>query len=99
MECLLFDFGGTLDSDGLTWLDRFHVIYKEEGIELTDRAFYDADDQLPGKHKLTGLSLDETVHLQVRDVLSVLAPSAVETVAPKIAGKFVADCRAHLRRN
>lgn len=99
MECLLFDFGGTLDSDGLSWLDRFHVIYKEAGVQLTDRAFYDADDQLPQKHKLTGLSLGETVLLQVKDVLSVIAPKQVDTLAPVIADKFVADCKAHLRRN
>lgn len=94
MECLLFDFGGTLDSDGLTWLDRFRVIYKEAGVELSDRAFYDSDDNLPKKHDLTGLSLAETVRLQVGDVLGADSP-----VAQKIADKFVADCKAHLRRN
>jgi hypothetical protein len=46
MQSILFDFGGTLDSDGLTWLERFRAIYEEEGLACPklDRAFYDSDD-------------------------------------------------------
>jgi len=47
-KAILFDFGGTLDSDGGHWLDRVYRKYKEEGIDpsfdkLKD-AFYFADD-------------------------------------------------------
>lgn len=103
MECLLFDFGGTLDSDGLTWLDRFRVIYKEAGVNVTperlDRAFYDADDNLAARHELPGLTLEQTVMLQVEDVLGAVAPHRIRELAPAVAGAFVDGCRAHLRRN
>lgn len=103
MECLLFDFGGTLDSDGLTWLDRFRRIYKEAGLEIPekqlDRAFYDADDALPARHALRGLSLEQTVRLQVADVLRAAAPEHAAALTPVVAGRFVDDCLSHLRRN
>jgi HAD superfamily hydrolase (TIGR01509 family) len=47
---LLFDFGGTLDSDGGHWLDRFWAIYPQIGLPDISRdrikeAFYWADLQ------------------------------------------------------
>ena len=47
-KAILFDFGGTLDSDGEHWLDRFYELYQKVGLdipflELKD-AFYYADD-------------------------------------------------------
>jgi FMN phosphatase YigB (HAD superfamily) len=102
MKALLFDFGGTLDSDGLTWKDRFHSIYKDEGVdappERFDRAFYDADDRLAERHALEGLSLRETVRLQVKDTLEHLERPA-NGVSERIADRFVEDCQWHLRRN
>lgn len=50
---LLFDFGGTLDADGVAWKDRFFRIWREEvgplPRERFDRAFYAADDALVGR--------------------------------------------------
>lgn len=49
-ECkgILFDFGGTLDSDGEHWLDRFYELYREVELDIPapeiKRAFYHADD-------------------------------------------------------
>ena len=48
-ECraLLFDFGGTIDSDGEHWLDRFFALYEDAGLDFAreeiKRAFYHAD--------------------------------------------------------
>lgn len=45
---ILFDFGGTLDSDGEHWFDRFCALYGQAGLNLPlpdiKRAFYEADD-------------------------------------------------------
>lgn len=101
MKSLLFDYGGTLDADGTTWLERFQPIYKEAGLEFPqerfERAFYDADDNLHLRHALKGLDLGQTVRLQVEDVLKTLAPGRGELIDP-IAGRFVADCRAQFKR-
>jgi putative hydrolase of the HAD superfamily len=101
MKCLLFDYGGTLDADGTTWLERFHPIYKEAGLDFPqarfDRAFYDSDDHLPSRHALMGLDLAQTVRLQVADVIKTLAPDRGDLIDP-IAGRFVADCRGQFQR-
>ncbi|MDE2509783.1 MAG: HAD family hydrolase [Elusimicrobia bacterium] len=101
MKAVLFDYGGTLDADGSTWLERFYPIYKENGVDFPrerfDRAFYDSDDALPARHALTGLDLEETLRLQVGDVLSVLAPERT-ALTGAIAGRFAADSRAQFRR-
>src|SRR5258707_5605386 len=38
-KAILFDFGGTLDDDGLHWPLRFHMAYREAGGELAWRDF------------------------------------------------------------
>jgi putative hydrolase of the HAD superfamily len=101
MKSLLFDYGGTLDADGTTWLERFHPIYKETGLDFPkdrfDRAFYDSDDNLPARHSLKGLDLAQTVRLQVEDVIKILAPDRGDLIDP-IACRFVADCRGQFLR-
>jgi putative hydrolase of the HAD superfamily len=51
-KALLFDFGGTLDAEGVPWKDRFYRLAREEGLESPqedfDRAFYGATDVLEG---------------------------------------------------
>jgi len=46
-KAILFDFGGTLDSDGEHWLDRFYDLYESAGLQVPPaeikRAFYHAD--------------------------------------------------------
>ena len=51
-ETVLFDFGGTLDADGVAWKERVHRHYRAEGLEMSAKAFdpvfYAADDRLVG---------------------------------------------------
>lgn len=101
MKSLLFDYGGTLDADGTTWLERFYPLYKEAGLDfprdIFDRAFYDSDDNLHVRHALKGLDLAQTVRLQVADVIKILAPDRSDLIDP-VGGRFVADCRAQFHR-
>ncbi|HSL79480.1 MAG TPA: hypothetical protein VK877_07450, partial [Pseudolabrys sp.] len=52
IETLLFDFGGTLDADGVAWKERFHALYRADGLDVASDAFapafYAADDPLVG---------------------------------------------------
>lgn len=96
MKCLLFDYGGTLDADGTTWLERLYSLHEEiiQNIprERFDRAFRDADDNLPIHHRLRGLDLEQTVRLHTRDLLATTAPARLDQAGP-IAGRFAADSR------
>lgn len=99
---LLFDFGGTLDADGVAWPSRFYSLYKEEGVEASweefCRAFYDSDDNLASRHRLDGLGLEETVSLQAGWTAKALAPGD-RTLAERVAARFTADSRRVLARN
>ena len=52
IETVLFDFGGTLDSDGVPSKERFHALYVRKDWTLRPRLFaplfYAADDALVG---------------------------------------------------
>lgn len=101
-KALLFDFGGTLDDDGRPWLERLRPLWREAGVRLPDaaldRAFYDADDNLPKRHALVGLDLAATVALQCADAGKVLLPED-PAAAARVAQLYVAQSRATLARN
>ena len=98
---VLFDFGGTLDADGVTWKERVIRLYRDEGVAVTDASFdplfYAADDALVGTVPRT-LGFPETVaHLTsgVTRGLGLDDPA----LAARVATRFVDDARATLRRN
>lgn len=71
-ECkgILFDYGGTLDSDGERWPDRFYTLYEEAALGFPraeiKRAFYHAEDRCyadPGVRAL-GLRALMAAHVQ-----------------------------------
>ncbi|HAH07981.1 MAG TPA: hypothetical protein DCM05_15895 [Elusimicrobia bacterium] len=107
LKAVLFDYGGTLDSDGIPWLDRFFPIYRQAGLEAPwedfKRAFYDSDDRLPERFSLEGLDLEETVALQVRCVVDRLAAACAEAgreaLARSVTRSFVDSSRRQLERN
>ena len=71
-ECraVLFDYGGTLDSDGERWPDRFYALYEEAGLsyprEEIKRAFYYAEDCCYADPKGAGLDLRALMGSHVR---------------------------------
>ena len=65
IDTVLFDFGGTLDADGVAWKERFHTLYRSEGLDMTADAFapafFAADDPLVGGLPRAATGLPETV--------------------------------------
>jgi FMN phosphatase YigB (HAD superfamily) len=98
VSALLFDFGGTLDSPGLPWRERFFRLWREEGQEVSreqfDRAFYAADDALVGALPET-LPLAETVGRLARGVAQGLE-TGDESLPGRVAARFCKDSRASL---
>jgi beta-phosphoglucomutase-like phosphatase (HAD superfamily) len=110
IETLLFDFGGTLDCDGVAWKERMQAHYRSEGLAISPeefaRAFYAADDSLVG-----GLPEDAdlavTVHSLACNLEAALAsregrdPSgnADSRRAGKVAARFLAEAEAGFGRN
>jgi FMN phosphatase YigB (HAD superfamily) len=106
LTTLLFDFGGTLDLPGAHWLDRFLVLYREAGLDLTreelDRAYdyatrrgYEAGERIYsyGLRRL----VDQLVTWQVDYLLEDLprrVPPAIRAAAGAIAERFCAQSAA-----
>jgi FMN phosphatase YigB (HAD superfamily) len=95
-SAVLFDFGGTLDADGLTWKERFHSLFGAEGVAVEtgrfDPVFYAADDALVGAVPET-FSLEETVRRVADGVATALRPDDAG-LGSRVAARFLADARA-----
>jgi FMN phosphatase YigB (HAD superfamily) len=101
VSVLLFDFGGTLDADGIAWKERFFRLWREEGEEVArerfDSAFYAADDALVGAVQST-LSLAETVERLARGVGERLG-TGDDLLPGRVASRFCEDAREYLNRS
>jgi FMN phosphatase YigB (HAD superfamily) len=100
-SAVLFDFGGTLDADGLTWKERFHHLFAAEGVVIEpagfDRLFYAADDALVGAVPET-LSLEETVYRVADGVARALRPDDAG-LGSRVGARFLDDARACFEAN
>lgn len=98
---VLFDFGGTLDADGLPWKERVFRLFLDEGIvvarERFDPIFYAADDALVGALPAT-CSFRETVTRLVAGIADALGPRD-RAAAERIARRFLDEALAQLAGN
>lgn len=93
-KAVLFDFGGTLDSDGEHWLDRFYELYGAADIDLPreeiKRAFYWADKACNNDPYVAGLGLRALmahhVHLQF-SVLNLRETLKEQTIVDRFCSK------------
>jgi len=98
---VLFDFGGTLDADGLPWKDRVFRLFRDEGAvvarERFDPAFYAADDALVGTLPAT-TSFQATVERLAAGVAAALElPDPA--IADRVARRFLTDALRTLDGN
>jgi len=98
---VLFDFGGTLDADGVTWKERFFRLYRDEGVapapEQFDPIFYAVDDAL-GRSVPPTLSFRETVLGLAEGVTEALGVPD-HALATRIANRFLEGALERLRHN
>jgi len=98
---ILFDFGGTLDADGIPWKERFLRLYREEGVAISpdrfDPVFFSVDDALVGAVSPT-LSFRDTI-LRLAGGLTEALGVRERAPAERIADRFLADALDRLRHN
>ena len=108
IETVLFDFGGTLDSDGVPWKERFYALYRAEGLSLSAEAFapafYAADEALVGAlAPTTGLKV--TVDLLAANLEAELARRGGGQEendvgrGQRVASRFLSEMSAAFARN
>jgi HAD superfamily hydrolase (TIGR01509 family) len=95
---LLFDFGGTLDADGLTWKERFRKLYRAQSVDprddVFDPVFYAADDALLGTLPAAS-GLRETIERLTAGVSAGLGV-ADGSVTARVAQEFLHASLAQL---
>lgn len=98
---VLFDFGGTLDANGVAWKERFFRLYRDEGVELSSEqfapAFYAADDALVGAIPAM-LSFEDTVGRLVQGLTDGLGVRNAGR-SGRIATRFLDEARDCLSSN
>ncbi len=101
IRAIFFDYGGTLDADGIPWKQQFQTIYESIGLEFSqekfDRAFYDADDSLTAQD-LKQASFLETISEQAKRVLINLNSFEVE-LHKKIVQSFDRHTQNQINKN
>jgi HAD superfamily hydrolase (TIGR01549 family) len=115
IETLLFDFGGTLDADGVAWKERFYTLYHAEGLNMTADAFapafYAADNPLVGSLP-PAADLSGTVHALATNLEAELARRSTATDetgtvpeqtdgnrSQRVASRFLSEASAAFTRN
>ncbi len=104
-ETVLFDFGGTLDADGVAWKERVHRHYRTEGLDMSaaafDSAFYAADDRLVGtlarEADLAATLHELTANLETE--LGRRAGPSDKARGKRVAARFLAEASASFARN
>jgi len=101
-EAVLFDFGGTLDADGLPWCARFYAGYRAGGGSLAmvtfEQYFAVADRLLAQRPDVSGFGFRRMVEVQV-ETLSGLLPDGRALDSGAWAARFLGEARATVTRN
>ena len=100
VRAVLFDFGGTLDAEGLPWKDRFFRLWREESGAIPrdrfDPAFYAADDALVGATP-SDLPLATTSERLARGIAERLG--ADPAAADRVSARFLEETRRSLAQS
>jgi putative hydrolase of the HAD superfamily len=101
-KAILFDFGGTLDSDGEHWLDRFYALYGDLGLRIPlpeiKRAFYHADGLCSSDSQVVSLGLRRLMIRHVRMQFEALGLADDEKEREMVEA-FCTKSERFLRRN
>ncbi|MEP6809557.1 MAG: HAD family hydrolase [Chthoniobacterales bacterium] len=102
IRAVLFDMGGTLDGDGVHWLERFLMLYRSFFIELpreTIRAAFDEAERLSASDEaMASASFTQMIELHVKWQLDHLGLTS-SNLARNLVKGFIAPVRAAAAAN
>jgi len=101
-SAILFDFGGTLDSDGEHWLDRFYELYEKTDLHISrteiKRVFYDTDKLCCNNPEVNTMGLRQLMSHHIRLQFWQLGIADTEA-AMTMVESFCSKTAHHLHRN
>jgi putative hydrolase of the HAD superfamily len=102
MKAILFDFGGTIDTDGVHWSEKFCELYARFAPALAkrdvERAFVESERLLPAEPGLAQLTFEETLARQLRIQFGLLGLPAGGGLLEEAAAFCYADVRRTIGR-
>ncbi len=106
MKAILFDFGGTIDTDGTHWSKKFREAYMRAGVTMgeTDfaRAYVAAEPTMCDGRIRASDGLRETLRMQVTlqcEKLQKQHPSIALVLGPDIAYQIADSCFDDVKEN
>ncbi|MFQ5914204.1 MAG: HAD family hydrolase [Nitrospinota bacterium] len=102
-KAILFDFGGTLDSDGVHWVDQFRAAYEAAGYtyatETFNAVYFDSDRRIRARYDMRGKSLLDLLNVQVDLIHEGLGLERNDGGKAKVVRAFEARATRILTRN
>jgi putative hydrolase of the HAD superfamily len=101
VKAVLLDFGGTLDSDGISWPYRFFPLYRKYGVKWGWDEFiwhFDFADDFLNEKKLKKESYAKTIFLQT-ELLLKHGGIRDKALAKRISDDFVDEAMRFMKRN
>jgi len=102
IRAIFFDMGGTLDGDGLHWLERFCALYQDFGAEFSRdairRAFDEAERKSALDENIASSNLAQMIELHVKWQLEHLGLNNAELEQHLVEG-FIAPVRGAVAEN
>jgi FMN phosphatase YigB (HAD superfamily) len=95
VKAILFDFGGTIDTDGVHWSEMFRECYRRHHVrvekEAFDRAFVASESALLKEPGIAAMDFRRLLDLQFTLQLGLLGVSAGGELAGRLAGECYAE--------
>lgn len=102
MKAVLFDFGGTIDTNGVHWSEKFWTFYARHRIHATkkdfERVFVETEHHLQGRDDTAGLSFRELLLRQFSHQFEALRLRAHDITPDTLAGECYGEVRATIDR-
>jgi len=100
-NAVLFDFGGTLDANGIPWKERVLALLQKEGVHRPNeeliQAFHQADDSLVGTIS-PSFSFQQTVEQLIQRFLHALG-IADDLLSQNISRRFIQEALTQISTN
>src|SRR6266853_5551510 len=97
MNAVLFDFGGTIDTDGVHWSEKYWELYGRFNIETAkqefEKAFVESERLLNADRQVAQMTFYETLRKQLNLQFGILGLAGKRPVVPAMLDACYADVR------
>ena len=102
MKAVLFDFGGTIDTNGIHWSEKYWDLYEEFGVgvskERYEESFRESERLMAVDERLRSASMRDTIRIQLGLQFATLKLTARDEAVEKMAASCYRDIGGVIRR-